>query len=908
MVLQQSLFRKLFVTLSLLCAATAAHAATLTWNGGNGGIWDTGSTPNWLGATTTWTAGDIGIFAGTSGTVTISGAVSANVVTFNTPGYLLTSGTLNLINSGAAINVNENATIDSVLTLNAGDNGFTQFLGNKTLTVNGLTTANVSVGSIRYIPINLSTGTVNFLGGVNATYTITTASQSRTSFFTGVGTVNIEDLTSTDVGSTMLLTAYNPSFATVGTTTISGTSTFGPGATASNQLRSYAGNTTLITGVKTGTSRMNFNPIGGGQIVLDLEGGNDRWGNATVTELTDLNLRGGTVEVLGAVSGTRSQNFGSISTAQRGSSTLLVTPRSGTTLVVLTGSFSTGTLGSTLIDISAPDAIARVRTGTNGRLLGNVAGGQTATSGVSQYVLLKDSTAIGYATHTGAGSDIVRYTGAASYEATSNDGNTNYVVSGTSLTLSNASTVRTLQIDTSNSGTLNLGGNTLTSNSVLITGSNDYTISNGGMAGVQDTTAVVYHYGTGLLTYSGTLLNTTALTKTGPGTLNFTGNNGTGSGNITIAGGALRTPLTGGALTANNVLVFAGGVLESSGTFVRSGTSVPGGYTFGVNDGQAVGGGFAAAGGDLVVRLNNGIAAVTWQGTGNLAPTHIGAAGTPLLLNSTTADSMVDFQNNINLAGNGLTRVIDVADNPNLTTDFARISGTISGAAGANGSNAFVKQGAGLLQLTGNNTFVGITYVKEGTLSLASSGTALGGTSSVTVNAGGTLLLGANNQINNAASLTLAGGTFNTGGFSEGSDSADGIGALTLTAASTLNFGSGASVITFAGFVPGGNVLTILNWTEGSDQLIFSENQFGNLAFFSFNGMGAAQNDLGGGFYEIVPVPEPTTIICGIILAGIVLWRDQKYFRRLFRGHRRRSEGAAAGEEKAAERDIPTAA
>lgn len=224
-------------------------------------------------------------------------------------------------------------------------------------------------------------------------------------------------------------------------------------------------------------------------------------------------------------------------------------------------------------------------------------------------------------------------------------------------------------------------------------------------------------------------------------------------------------------------------------------------------------------------------------------------------------------------------------------------NGTVASIIGTT-SGTLTKSGTGTWTLTGANTFTGATTVNGGTLTLASgSSGALGFTSAITVNSGGTLLLGGHNQINNLASLTLAGGTFARGIFSEGGINTVGLGALNLTAAgSHVDFGTGAvGIITFASFAPGSFTLTIDNWTGSAgamgtgftDRLIFAANQSGNLGRFDFTGFGpgAVQFDLGGGYWEIVPVPEAGTYLSGFIVFALILFHHRKQFRQLI--HRR---------------------
>lgn len=210
------------------------------------------------------------------------------------------------------------------------------------------------------------------------------------------------------------------------------------------------------------------------------------------------------------------------------------------------------------------------------------------------------------------------------------------------------------------------------------------------------------------------------------------------------------------------------------------------------------------------------------------------------------------------------------------STTFTLSSGLSGGAGGA-----LTKSGLGTLVLGGAGSFTGTTTISAGTLTAAAtSGSALGATTAITVNSGGTLLLGGNDQLNNSAGVTLAGGTFAKGNFAEGSASSAGVGALTLTASgSRLDFGTGsAGAVTFTGFAPGTFSLTIDNWTgapntlgtASTDRLIFNSDQTANLSAFSFTGYdaGAMQFDLGGGFYEVIAisaVPEPSTYVAAVL-------------------------------------------
>ena len=78
----------------------------------------------------------------------------------------------------------------------------------------------------------------------------------------------------------------------------------------------------------------------------------------------------------------------------------------------------------------------------------------------------------------------------------------------------------------------------------------------------------------------------------------------------------------------------------------------------------------------------------------------------PLILGSDSDDSLVDFQNPINLGRSGGTVEADAG----ATLIDARLSGTLSGDGG------LTKTGYGTLELTAGNTYMGGTTIETGTL------------------------------------------------------------------------------------------------------------------------------------------------------------------------------------------------
>ena len=235
----------------------------------------------------------------------------------------------------------------------------------------------------------------------------------------------------------------------------------------------------------------------------------------------------------------------------------------------------------------------------------------------------------------------------------------------------------------------------------------------------------------GTLTLSGgvsgaseTALNT--LRKTGAGVLSLTGATDSGIQRLRITDGTLRV-IQGTSWTSSQSLNFAAGasaspVLETSG--VISATLGTARGTISWNPGSS--GGFAAYGDNLDINFY-GAATRIW-GEGEFV-----SSGSRLILNSATATHRVDFQNGINL--NGKTETVEVLDNPALGSDYARISGVISGT----GASHLGKTGAGALELTNANTYEGGTTISAGTLLVNNASGSGTGSGAVLIEAGATL-------------------------------------------------------------------------------------------------------------------------------------------------------------------------
>jgi autotransporter-associated beta strand protein len=474
---------------------------------------------------------------------------------------------------------------------------------------------------------------------------------------------------------------------------------------------------------------------------------------------------------------------------------------------------------------------------------------------------------------------------------------------GTStLTLSGANIYTGLTLVSA--GTLILNGTNSTAGATTVNSAGTLQLgtgTNGGLA-------------SGLLTLTGTIRSTDATSRTISNSVQLGGNatfGSAGSGSLTFNGtvdlnGATRTlTITSDTTFANAISGSGVGLTKSGGntlTFSGSAANTYNGLTT-VNVGELdlnKTAGVNAIAGDLIIGDGSGADVVKLLAANQIANTSdvtINSSGKlDLNGNAETIDglSSASSTSSVSLGTGTLT----VGANNQATATFA---GVISGTGGN-----LAKSGSGTQTLTGNNTYTGTTTVNTsgGTLEVANSGSAssgrISGTSNVTVNSGGTLLLSGSSswtdRINDNATMTLNGGTFNTGGLSEVNGPAGsrtpGIGALTLTANSTINFGTGSSIIEFAGLgahtpTVGPNLL-ILSWTGtpnvpgGTDQLLFAgltstfTSQF-DQSDVSFNGVtGYNTFQITPSYFEVTAVPEPSTWAGAALALGVLGWSQRR--------------------------------
>ncbi len=476
-----------------------------------------------------------------------------------------------------------------------------------------------------------------------------------------------------------------------------------------------------------------------------------------------------------------------------------------------------------------------------------------------------------------------------------------YLLSSGTLTLGAASDVaNAITTESGVSATISsvlAGSNGMTkagSGTLILSGLNTYTggtnVNAGTLEGsttslqgnIVNNAAVVFNQTTNG-TYSGIMSGLGSLTKNGSGTLTLSGAN-TYSGVTTINAGTL-------ALGANNVIGDSSAVTIAGGTLaigsrnetlhsinLNAGGVTLGSGTLALANASSFTGGTVTLAGSMDSRLNTtgattlGNVNFVFNHTSNLADSDgLNIGGTVIVGNGTTAN----FSN----AAAGLGRieltsntVIDVGDGAAMNVAWVVDQ--------FGGTRSITKNGSGTLALSAANSFAGSTTINAGTLQ-ASAVNALGSTTSLIVNSGGSLLVTAGNSVNDAASITLAGGTLSLAGTLD-----ETLGALTLTADSIIDLDGFNGTLTFASLGAWTNnaTLAITNWNGvnkygtpvGSGiadrHVVFTDTSnlgsyLNRISFYSGdfgNGFAGTAFEMMGG--EIGPVPEPEAIVTAVIL------------------------------------------
>ena len=346
----------------------------------------------------------------------------------------------------------------------------------------------------------------------------------------------------------------------------------------------------------------------------------------------------------------------------------------------------------------------------------------------------------------------------------------NAVVTGSASTPSTAANFPVNSVKLAPAGvgqSLNIAGSgNLETTAILLSGANDYTIRATGGGGIAGVGPRFFYVDKAALTVEASLAaSNMPVVKSGLGLLALTNTSNVNATDLTVINSGTLRATPGTTLPAGE-LRLRGGVLDiQGGTFARTigagvGTVNLSGVKsdFTSEDDDRGSGGFAAFGQDATVTLNSN-AAIFWEDVG------FARSGHALILNSPTANAMVSFTNSIHLnassgAINYNSREIRALDNPQVATDWGRVSGVIFG----NVNNDLLKTGEGTLELTAANQYLGHTHVNEGRLLVT--GSLL---PSTTVIARGTGRIGGTGSI---GTILLDGGSVAPG---------NGVGSLTAT-------------------------------------------------------------------------------------------------------------------------------
>jgi len=493
----------------------------------------------------------------------------------------------------------------------------------------------------------------------------------------------------------------------------------------------------------------------------------------------------------------------------------------------------------------------------------------------------------------------------------------------------------------SDTGTLTISGNisNAASQSLYFGGVGNVTVDGTITGNLTTGNGAVYKDGTGNLTLSGNNSGLSGLLRIKGGTLTITNGNSLGSGSVEFGSGATLVTLrvNSNATIANRfeldnnttnavINVASGqtatftGVLSQTNGMVNTnkfGKDGAGTLVFN-NSGGTYNGQIQIGQGDVVLGANNALGTNTSTAQRGvdlgLNVGDVAQANNVSLLasNGVTVGQSIWVEQNtsgatrtIGISGSGtatFTNEVRMNTGTTLTvqtgssgTDRVNISGPITQNSGA--ASGVIKQGAGTLALSGANTYTGTTTINAGTLKLERLSGGVGATSvtgsTIAVNSGGTLLLGAANQIGDSTAITLSGGTLDTVGFG------DSVGKLTVSGASTikgLNTTSGTA-FTFSDIDLGnystssGSALTFLptsgtytlgqviqlssvaasSWTGYGDGT--SLNNFAQKISFSDASL-RAQINFGGGTsgttLTVAAIPEPKVYAAAAVLTLLI--------------------------------------
>ncbi len=663
--------------LAIFLLPAFSPAATLTWDADGTAGGSTGGTGNWNTTSLLWNSSgvmkawvnannDVAVFGGTAGTVTLTEAITAGGLTFNTDGYTLAgngnsltiSGNVNVTNAGTSELIQSNMTLAAGLIFTGSgnmtyDTGYTITGGtNFTLSKTGTGTLNLKGTLTDVGTVTLSAGTTNLSG-----------SYARTSYSTSYGlTVNGGTFNVTGT----LGSAANPTgqtaFSGGSTTNFSGTeylsgasSTLRIGDTSSATVNVTAG--TLTVGASSGglalgrssTAGTGFLNISGGTVSVTSAANVIRIGagyadtdssGASILTLSGTGLMDSSTSTGAILLGSNlSGNTTSTGTLNLDGGTLATNRTiTGGSAGASTFNFNGGTLkaNGTAMTLSTTLTTVNVRNGgavidSNGFAI-SIARGLTHSSIGGDNAIDGGLTKNGLGTLTLSGTDASTYTGITLINAgeldLSKTSGVNAIASD--ITLGNGTTGAVLKLinndEIADTSVITLYGTGASAGIFRLNNKNETLgglISAGGAgiveneSGSASTGTLTVNVASGSQTFSGTLRNgdgvgtdgTLAFTKAGAGTLTLSGTNTYTGATILNAG----TLILSGTSTYAGSTTINGGTLTLSNTTTFGGTTtINAGGTLLINNASTFTGSITiTAGGTLQFGTNNAISAST---------------------------------------------------------------------------------------------------------------------------------------------------------------------------------------------------------------------------------------------------------------------------------------------------------
>ena len=835
------------LTVAIGLSQSAIAQTTNTWIGGNttnnwltGANWSTGVSPNETNATIAFTSASSTAWTNATNIVGTILASGGNVVIGNTTASA-SNGLVLATSSGQPVISNSSSVF--MYTDLQGTNGFTK-IGSGDLTFRFNTRSLTYTGDINLLGGQLSVNQASSLGNANNRLLVGSNATFAVANGANTGTYNFESARTFVVSN--------------GVTFSIRTSTNAIAAVFSNSL------------VESGTSgaRIDFQAIASSStneataFKYTLAGTSNHWAGRTTIQLgAKLTLAAGTVI------STNELNFSAGSGTWSGINLGGNTQSIGT--LTLEGSASaarTFVMSNGVLRVTNPTA-AFAFSGANGTLVdasnstGFVFAGATANR---NFVVRPDVTAGVNTTNTmilattGAGSNSISAADIIVGTASGTIGGTNHTAALV-LGITNSLHANQLLIGGFNGGGAVRYAGSLSSADTVLRGSNG-TVAMGNLI-IGDTSSGV-RPGSGVLDLSAGNIDAVIATNFIIGRHVANANNSEassfsmGGGSLSAASLQMSVKTGTGAPTMTDTFTQGGGTVTISnitmGSDAGAGAAAVLLPTYALNGGTlfttniAAGGGAFSASSSRTLQLSNGGI------LRNISGSNLAVSGT----NSTTGGRM-----NIALAGNGTVE----ADSGRTVTfgENTRLSG----------AGNLTKTGAGTLILSSGiaSTNTGALNVSNGVVNLAGSGVAAAGAvSSVAVATNATLLVSQSNQVNDAATVSLSGGTI-----SRGSGVSETFGALTLTSGSTLDFGTGSTgELRFGVYTPT-LLLTVQNFGEGNalrfgSDISSSLPSGGALAnsYFSFDNAFSYDSSS----FTITAIPEPSTYLAAAGLIGLMLW------------------------------------